>query len=186
MGYAGGNTKNPDYYTIGDHSETLQLDFNPALVSYEDLLHMFWSSHNPLGKPWIRQYMSAIFFHSDRQKQAAFLSMKSEEETRKSSIHTEIAPLRHFYLAEDYHQKYILRHQPDFMQEFRIIYPREADFIRSTAAARVNGYLAGYGTYDELLDEVGSYGLSPALSSKLLNTICAARQHEWSTTCRVG
>lgn len=80
----------------------------------------------------------------------------------RSEIKTEILPYTGFTLAEDYHQKFHLRDEHALMEEFKQMYPRTGEFIASTAAARVNGYLGGYGTLEELDKEVDSYGLSEA------------------------
>lgn len=90
---------------------------------------------------------------------------------RKTKVFTEVLPYNGFYLAEGYHQKYYLRQHPDLMREFTAMYPRERELINSTAAARVNGYVAGYGTYENLLSEVSSFGLSPEESKKLLERV---------------
>jgi peptide-methionine (S)-S-oxide reductase len=84
---------------------------------------------------------------------------------------TEIIPATTFYLAEDYHQKYRLRQSPTFMSEFATIYPDPADFVSSTAAARVNGYLGGYGTLADLQAEIDDLGLSPAAQEELLDIV---------------
>ena len=86
-------------------------------------------------------------------------------------IFTEIIPFTGFSLAEDYHQKYRLRHDPDLMREFRAVYADEKGFVSSTAAARINGYLDGYGTPETLRAEVNSFGLSPEGSKKLLDIV---------------
>ena len=81
---------------------------------------------------------------------------------------TEITPFSEFYLAEAYHQKFFLRQVPGLMADFSAIYPDTDEFINSTAAARVNGYVDGYGTPEALQKELESYGLSPAGNKKLL------------------
>lgn len=65
VGYAGGSKENPTYYSLGDHSETIQIDYDPTQISYGQLLEVFWNSHNPTYEPWSRQYMSIIFYHSE-------------------------------------------------------------------------------------------------------------------------
>ena len=92
-----------------------------------------------------------------------------EAAKRHQRISTEILPATQFYLAEAYHQKYGLRHDSELMQELAAIYPDERDFVNSTAAARVNGYLGGYGTVKSLQDELDSLGLSPEANKKLMN-----------------
>ncbi len=169
VGYAGGILENPTYHNLGDHSETIQIDYDPNQITYKELLNVFWKSHTPTYKAWSRQYMPAIFYHNEEQKQFA-LEIKAHEETRlNKKIYTEILSHTKFYLAEDYHQKYTLQNRKEFMREFKMIYPTAEDFVNSTAAARINGYLAGDGSYETLQAEVESLGLSGATKQKLLN-----------------
>ena len=114
--------------------------------------------------------MSAIFFHDQRQKRLAEESRERHARRLGADIHTEISPLGEFYLAEDYHQKYMLGRTGDLLTELRAMYPRHEDLVASTAAARINGYVAGCGTLEDLVAEVEGYGLSPAGIRKLLKT----------------
>ena len=115
--------------------------------------------------------MSAIFYHSEEQKRLAMKTRDREAARRNSRIFTEIIPFTGFYLAEDYHQKYRLRHEPDLMREFRVMYADEKGFVSSTAAARINGYLDGHGTPETLQAELDSFGLSQEGSKKLLDIV---------------
>ena len=112
--------------------------------------------------------MSAIFFHNEKQKQLALETKKRHATNVKGKIVTEIIPFTDFYLAEAYHQKYYLQQVPELMKEFSAIYPAAQDFINSTAAARVNGYVGGLGSAEALKREIDSLGLSPAGNKKLL------------------
>jgi len=168
VGYAGGETLYPTYRSMGDHSESIQIDYDPARVSYQKLLEIFWKNHDPTYHAWGRQYMSAIFYHDEEQKKLALETMAREERRRNKKIQTEILPFAKFYLAEDYHQKYQLRQHRELMTEFNSMYPRMIDFINSTAAARVNGYVSGYGTPDEVKMNLEDLGLSAASSQRLL------------------
>jgi methionine-S-sulfoxide reductase len=161
VGYTGGSTPDPTYHDLGDHTETLQLDYDPAQVSYEDLLRVYWQTHNGCAFPGDRQYMSAVFYHNEEQKRLAFRTREEASARRPALALTEILPAKKFYLAEDYHQKYTLRHQYALMREFRAMCPDERTFRDSTAAARVNGYLAGYGSRAQLEKEIDRWGLSP-------------------------
>lgn len=174
MGYAGGTTRNPAYHNLGDHTETVQIDFDPGRISYAQLLDLFWKSHDPTQRSWSRQYMSAVFYHNEGQRRIALETRDREAAQRNRTIYTEIIPFTGFTLAEDYHQKYALRHEPGLLREFRAVYPDEDQFVASTAAARVNGYLDGYGTPEALKAEVNSLGLS-ARGSKTLLDIVASR-----------
>jgi peptide-methionine (S)-S-oxide reductase len=175
VGYAGGTTTHPTYRRLGDHTETVEIDFDPARISYRELLDVFWKSHDPGSRSWSRQYKAAIFFHSEAQRKLAFESKEKEEARLGAKIFTEILPFTGFTLAEDYHQKYRLRQEPDILAAFEQIYPAERDFVNSTAAARVNGYLGGYGTPEELKKEIDGYGLPQPARKRLLEMLSSAR-----------
>ncbi|MCL7452936.1 MAG: peptide-methionine (S)-S-oxide reductase [Anaerolineae bacterium] len=175
VGYAGGEKENPTYEQIGDHSETVQIDYDPAQITYAELLEVYWQSHSPTSRPWSRQYASVIFYHDEEQRRLAEESRDRLQAELGKPIYTEIVPYSKFYLAEGYHQKYQLRHDRELMAEFRAIYPDESDFIDSTAAARVNGYVAGNGTLAELQAIVEDLGLSPEARQKLLDKLSAGR-----------
>jgi peptide-methionine (S)-S-oxide reductase len=175
VGYAGGTKENPTYRDLGDHAETIQIDYDPTVVSYEELLGVFWSSHSPTARSWSRQYMSIVFYHNDEQRRLAMETRDREAARVGGEIYTEILPASEFVLAEAYHQKYQLRQVPDLMGEFRTIYPGDDDFVASTAVARVNGYLGGNGTCEGLREQVNSLGLSEAGSEKLLRMVCGSR-----------
>jgi len=171
VGYAGGKRKNPTYHSLGDHSEAIQIDFDPDRISYEKLLEIFWASHNPTQGTWSTQYKAAVFFHDEDQRRLAEETRDREATRRKSKIMTEVLPAGEFYRAEAYHQKYRLRQDRELMREFNALYPNEKDFVDSTSAARVNGYLDGYGTMESLQEELDSLGLSTEASKKLMNLV---------------
>jgi peptide-methionine (S)-S-oxide reductase len=116
--------------------------------------------------------MSIVFFHNDQQKMLAEKTKTSEENAKQKKFYTEIRTFDKFYLAEAYHQKYWLQQSRDFMEEFNEIYYDFSDIIDSTSAARVNGYLGGNGTCNQLKEELSSYGLSDRANKKLLDMMC--------------
>jgi peptide-methionine (S)-S-oxide reductase len=138
-------------------------------VSYEKLLEVFWKSHSPGSRSWSRQYKAVVFFHNEEQKRLALESRDRLAAEIKGKIYTEVLPFSGFYLAEAYHQKYRLQQHSALMREFRASYPDARDFVNSTAAARVNGYLGGYGTPEELQRELTTLGLSEAGAERLLD-----------------
>lgn len=121
VGYSGGTVENPSYETVCDggtgHKEAVEVVFDPEQISYEQLLRAFWSMHNPTtvnqqGSDIGEQYHSVIFYRTNTQKVAAEKSLKELQEFRvyKSPIVTDIIPAEKFYEAEEYHQKYVLKH----------------------------------------------------------------------------
>ncbi len=172
VGYTGGTTENPTYRNLGDHIEAVEMDFDPSVISYGDLLGIFWESHDPAVRPWRRQYMSAIFYHSEEQKRWAFRTRDAEAARREGRVQTEVLPASRFTLAEEYHQKYALRGKPELLKEYEALYPSLPDLLASTAVARVNGYAAGYGTCEALREQIDGLGLSPSGRKRLANMVC--------------
>jgi hypothetical protein len=165
------------------------VDFDPSVISYGELLDVFWASHDPRERPWRRQYLSAIFTHGEEQKNLAIQTRDREAARRNGKIHTEIVPASTFYLAEAYHQKYALRGRSELMKEYEAIYPSFRDFLASTAVTRVNGYVAGYGTCDFLRGEFDGLGLSPAGRKRLEDLVCppeANKKRSPGTACPAG
>ena len=118
VGYLGGTLKNPTYKDVctgrTGHAEVVEVTYDPARVSYEDLLNVFWTNHNPTtlnrqGPDVGTQYRSAIFYHSDAQRDLATASKNAMGQSGKfrQPIVTEITPATPFYVAEDYHQQYL-------------------------------------------------------------------------------
>ena len=173
MGYAGGTKKDPTYYSLGDHAETIQIEYDPARISYAQLLDIFWKTHQPDRKAWSRQYMSAVFYRTDEQKRCALQTRDREANRLGSKIYTEILPAAAFYPAEAYHQKYYLRQVPELVKEYAAIYPDLNAFISSTAVSRVNGYVGGNGSLQNLLKGIAGLGLSPAGSKRLIEIVQA-------------
>lgn len=160
VGYAGGRKKDPSYRSMGDHTETVQVDYDPRVITYEQLMQIFWDNHQPADKAWSRQYMNAVFYHNDQQMQSALASKKAVEEKSGQAVGSEVVPLRSFTLAEGYHQKYLLKGNKKLLDEMKGIYPRPQDFINSTAVSRLNGYVGRNGSKEQLSREIDRLGLS--------------------------
>lgn len=116
-GYSGGKVKNPSYREIctglTGHAEVIQVKFNPKVISFEEILEVFWNTHDPTtlnkqGADEGTQYRSAVFYHSEEQKKIAdqYQSQLDKSGAYKNRIVTEITPFSVFYPAEDYHQNY--------------------------------------------------------------------------------
>lgn len=160
VGYAGGTQPDPTYRLLGDHTESIQVDYDPARLTYGQLIDVVWKAHNPCGVKGKRQYMSAIFYETEEQKRIIEMGKARIEEERGTPVKTAILPLTRFYVAEDHHQKYELRCTGDLFKEFAAMYPDARELMNSTAAARVNGYISGQGTPEQLKAEIDLLGLT--------------------------
>jgi peptide-methionine (S)-S-oxide reductase len=116
VGYSGGHFPDATYKDVCSgktgHAEVVQVEYDPAQVSYDDLLKVFWENHNPTtlnrqGPDVGTQYRSAIYFHTPEQEAAARASKEKAQAHFKSKIVTEITPASEFWRAEDYHQQYL-------------------------------------------------------------------------------
>ena len=124
-GYAGGTVKNPSYQQVctgmTGHAEVIRIAFDPGVISFADLLHVFWRTHDPTtlnrqGADIGTQYRSVIFYHDEEQKTVAENSKRETDASGlwQNPIVTEIVPNADFYVAEEYHQNYyaLNAHQP--------------------------------------------------------------------------
>ncbi|MDQ2980142.1 MAG: peptide-methionine (S)-S-oxide reductase MsrA [Acidobacteriota bacterium] len=118
VGYSGGNLETPTYADVCErntgHAEVVEVDFDPARVSYDALLDVFWENHDPTtlnrqGPDVGEQYRSAVFFHDAEQEKAARASKEKLGQSGRfrRPIVTEITPASRFWRAEDYHQQYL-------------------------------------------------------------------------------
>ena len=133
--------------------------------------------------------MSAIFTRNDEQKNLAIRTRNRESARRGGRISTEILPAARFHLAEAYHQKFALRGRPELLKEYEAMYPSLRDFLASRAVARVNGYVAGYGTCESLRGEFDGLGLSPAGRKRLEGIVCpqdAKKRRSPGAACPAG
>jgi methionine-S-sulfoxide reductase len=171
VGYAGGRQANPTYHHIGDHTETVQVDYDPQRISYSQLLTVFWQSHKPTGRSRSRQYMRAIFYSDDNQRRLALESKAALAQQIGQAVQTDVLPLRSFTMAENYHQKYLLKQHYRLNAEMTRIYPQHHDFVDSTAVARLNGYVGGYGNKGQFPKDIDRLGLSDAGKTALREVV---------------
>lgn len=160
VGYAGGHSAQPTYHDLGGHAETLQIDFDPWQLSFAEVLDLYFAGHRPTRPPWSRQYMSALFFHDPEQRRIIEESCEQASARWKEEVQVEILPADSFYRAEDYHQKYYLQRHQELMDDLGTFYSDFNDIVDSTAAARLNGFLAGARTHVLPTEDLGRYGLS--------------------------
>ena len=131
-GYAGGHTENPTYEQIGTgktgHAEVVQIEYDPAKISFQKIIDLFWDAHDPTtldrqGADVGPQYRSIILTQNDEQARIARESMDRAQQNFKSPIVTEIVPLTKFYPAEDYHQDFY-RENPMHPYNLAVIRPK--------------------------------------------------------------
>jgi len=137
-GYTGGTTVNPTYDEVctgkTGHAEAVQVSFNPSKISYREILEIFFSIHDPTtlnrqGADIGTQYRSAIFYHDDRQKAIAeqVIQELNKKKCWSDPIVTKVTPLRAFYVAEDYHQRYFEKN-PEHAYCRMVIAPKMTKF----------------------------------------------------------
>ena len=142
VGYAGGTNADPTYHDLGDHTEALQVDFDPDQRSFENLLDRAFRGHNHTRQPSKVQYQNIVFASTPEQADVIASSLDARGLTREG-IATRVEQLSAFHLAEDYHQKHSLRGRQSFVNTFEQAGYDDADIRESPAAAKLNGYAAG-------------------------------------------
>ncbi|XP_065853252.1 peptide methionine sulfoxide reductase A5 [Euphorbia lathyris] len=145
-GYAGGSKSNPEYRSLGNHAESVQVEYDPRLVSFRHLLEVFWSSHDSRqifgqGPDVGDQYRSIIFVNGTEESRLAAVSKEKEQlRSRSSVVTTQIQELGSFYPAEAEHQKFELKRKPFLLLLMGNL--AEEELERSSLAAKLNGYAA--------------------------------------------
>ena len=160
---------------LGDHTEAISIDFDPKVVSYEQLLAYFWGAHHCGSLNSSRQYRNAVFYRNEGQKTLAEASRAREAKRLGIAIEdvtTGIEPVGHFTYAEDYHQKYYLTRQHDVRDFLTKTYPTSKELADSTVATRLNAYLGAgmHLNWSAFLTELPTYGLPEPIRLKLEKT----------------
>ncbi|WP_338742536.1 peptide-methionine (S)-S-oxide reductase [Haloplanus salilacus] len=143
VGYAGGTTSDPSYHALGDHTEVVQVDFDPAVVSYRTLVETVCQHHPLHTQPQKPQYQHLVLPSTPSQRATIGAVLADLGETA-TSVDTRIERLSQFYPAETYHQKYRLRSATAFVDAFDAARYTDEDFRDSPIAATLNGYVAGH------------------------------------------
>ncbi|MFB6230989.1 MAG: peptide-methionine (S)-S-oxide reductase MsrA [Salinibacter sp.] len=167
VGYAGGTTPDPTYDDIGDHIETVRVEYDPERIAYDDLLDHFWAAHDPTRAPFKRQYQPALFPYTDEQARRARETRETVAARHDEGIATELIETPPFYRAEAYHQKHKLRRHEPLAEVFQSVYPDEKAFTDSPAAALVNGYVGGRRAPERLEEDRTRLGLPDAIIEEL-------------------
>ena len=143
-GYTGGIGEEPSSYNPKDHTESVQVRFLPQQTSYRRILEEFLKLHDPFREPSGRRFMSTVFYHNSSQLRAAREKKRALSQGDREAC-TGIYPVDRFFPAEDYQQKSYIKKSRVIYRELRESYADHRDFMRSSVAARINGYMAGFG-----------------------------------------
>ncbi|WP_121822340.1 peptide-methionine (S)-S-oxide reductase MsrA [Halostella salina] len=142
VGYAGGSKPDPTYHAIGDHSEAVQVDYDPAKLDYADLVAVAFANHDPRSQARKRQYQTVVFHESEAER-ATVESHIAESDWPDGAVETRIEPLESFHLAEPYHQTFHLSSTPSLLRTFEEAGYDDTGIRESPAAAKVNAHAAG-------------------------------------------
>ncbi len=153
--------------------EALQVIYDPERVRYAELLEVFAAVHDPTAPAFSRQYASAVFPGDPEQRERAEIFLRELEEELGRTIRTEVIFDATFYVAEDYHQKFYLQREEGVWRELEEIHGSFWDAVDAREAARLNGYLGGFGSRAELESELPHFGLSPGAVDSLLRAFDA-------------
>jgi len=175
VGYSGGQQLDPDYHDLKDHTETTHIQFDPDVVSYKQLLKVFWERHDYVT-PIEAQYKSAILYNSPEQQAQALESLElvergewGKECFKGKKILTEIIPATTFYVAELFHQKYFPQCNKEIFKCLK--YTCRDDLTNCTIATSINGYLHGSGTLGAFMAEVDTWPIPFAAKFALLRKV---------------
>lgn len=150
VGYTGGSSRNPSYEEMGDHTEAVQVEFDPRALSYEDLLEAFWDRHSPSLRYKDPQYASLVVAHTREQLQAASASRERAAAASTRPVGTRVEAAGRFYVAEPHHQKFSLQNHARELLPLLGLPPGLTwrEFIDSPLTAKINGLLGGEGGRD--------------------------------------
>ena len=162
VGYAGGQTHKPSYYKIGDHTECVDIHYDPTITTFEKILKLFLKSHDPTQHT-SSQYRSLILSHNSEQEAQVAETLKEQ----KKEVITKVDNFKTFYEAEKRHQKNQLRRQPALLA----CLDWEESLASSYVATRLNGYLGGHGKMASFNREWESLGLSKKIAAEVRRVI---------------
>jgi methionine-S-sulfoxide reductase len=160
VGYAGGVREAPSYDDIGDHAEAVEVVFHPSVISYDELLAVFWGGHDAYRNALNPQYRSMILVHDERQRIAAETSYAAQVALSGRTPTTSIAEAGGFTPAEDGHQKFRVQSKPALAELLLARYDSFAEFVDSTLVTRVNSVLGREVAVDEVSGELIALGLT--------------------------
>jgi len=156
VGYAGGDMKGPTYHNLGNHTEAIKVIYDPEIISYQELLNIFWENHNHTQKSYSKQYKSIIFCNNNKEEDTVLKFLENKKLEVNKKIYIDIQEIDEFYPAEQYHQKYLFKRNKNMYQQVIELFSGKYKFEDSRIAARLNAYSAGFLTFTEIKKEFKS------------------------------
>lgn len=177
VGYTGGTTDHPTYREMGDHTECVQLEFDPAVITFEELAAIFWEKHQPVNINGYkgRQYQSLLIYENESQREAIDRVLLNRERSGLGRPETDIVPDTIFYAAEERHQKYYLKRYPQAVEALALLYPTHSELNNSTIAARLNGLAKGFTNMERIKLELETWRIDDPARRGLLEAITSIR-----------
>lgn len=152
VGYAGGTKSEPSYDVLGDHTEVVQVEYDPERLSFSELLERAFSAHDPYQQPQKRQYQNIIFTETANQHDQ-LLTFLDDSDLSHDRIATRLESLDRFHPAEAYHQKFNLRGKRWITDVFTEADYADAEIRESPAAAKLNAHVAGHDVSAPFIDQ---------------------------------
>lgn len=169
-GYAGGRSTNPNYQDVGFHSEVIEVDYDPSLITYEALVSHFFESHNATSKPYYQRIKSLVFYRDEAEKEIAQKIIEQQKQIAVQKgllVYTELKPYEVLYLAEPEHQLKALKAEVSLHSELLEMFGNESNLQNSILGSKLNGFLYGFGSHSEIESILSQSGLSEASKSRV-------------------
>lgn len=173
VGYSGGKSTNPSYKVVDLHTEVVEIDYDPEIISYGELIDIFFSSHNETLRPYDQRVKSLIFYRNDDEYEIAKMKLNTirSNTPEEESVYTELKAFQVFYLAEPEHQNRSLKLETSLYDELKQIFETEDRVLLSILASKLNGYIYGYGTLEGAEALLTQSGLSEASKARVIDVI---------------
>ncbi len=159
-GYAGGRSTDPSYKNLEWHTEVVEIDYDPAVISYEDLVALFFAFHDENLRPYDQRVKSLIFFRSEAEETHARQAISRQREVTGKPVFTEAKEMDVFYLAEPEHQNRTVKREVSLYGELTEIFETDDRLQQSILVSKLNGFVYGYGSPEDLEDLLNQLGLS--------------------------
>lgn len=173
VGYSGGKSPNPSYEVVDLHTEVVEIDYDPEVISYGELIDIFFSSHNETLRPYDQRVKSLIFYRNDEEYGVAKSKLDAirAKTPDDESVYTELKSFEIFYLAEPEHQNRSLKLETSLYHELEDIFGSDDQMLLSILVSKLNGYIYGYGTLEGALELLDLSGLSEQSKARVIEVI---------------